>query len=88
MGRYSAFGGLDERWTSFIDLMSIDRVGTSFIVDLVIFGLFQAWLVDDDLKRRGVPNLQTPLAFVAKYVPFFGMAAYLSLRPSLPAKTD
>jgi hypothetical protein len=24
MGRYSAFGGLDERWTSFIDLMSID----------------------------------------------------------------
>jgi ketosteroid isomerase-like protein len=88
MGRYSEFGGLDERWTSFIDLMSIDRVGTSFIVDLVIFGLFQAWLVDDDLKRRGVSNLQTPLAFIAKYVPFFGMAAYLALRPSLPAKTD
>jgi hypothetical protein len=88
MGRSAEFGGLDERWTSFIDLMSIDRVGTSFIVDLVIFGLFQAWLVDDDLKRRGVSNLQTPLAFIAKYVPFFGMAAYLSLRPSLPAKTD
>jgi ketosteroid isomerase-like protein len=87
MGR-SEFGGLNERWTSFIDLMSIDRVGTSFIVDLVIFGLFQAWLVDDDLKRRGVSNLQTPLAFIAKYVPFFGLAAYLSLRPSLPAKTD
>jgi ketosteroid isomerase-like protein len=88
MGRYPEFGGLDERWTSFIDLLSIDRVGTSFVVDLVIFGLFQAWLVDDDLKRRGVSNLQTPLAFIAKYVPFFGMAAYLSLRPSLPAKTD
>jgi ketosteroid isomerase-like protein len=87
MGR-SEFGGLNERWTSFIDLMSIDRVGTSFIVDLVIFGLFQAWLVDEDLKRRGVSSLQTPLAFIAKYVPFFGMAAYLSLRPSLPAKTD
>jgi ketosteroid isomerase-like protein len=87
MGR-SEFGALDERWTSFIDLLSIDRVGTSFVVDLVIFGLFQAWLVDDDLKRRGVSNLQTPLALIAKYVPFFGMAAYLSLRPSLPTKTD
>jgi ketosteroid isomerase-like protein len=88
LGRFSEFGGLDERWTSFIDLLSIDRVGSSFIVDLVIFGLFQAWLVDDDLKRRGMSTLLTPSTFVAKYVPFFGMAAYLSLRPSLPDKTE
>jgi ketosteroid isomerase-like protein len=87
LGRSAEFGGLDERWTSFVDLLSIDRVGSSFIVDLAIFGLFQAWLVEDDLKRRGMQNLQTPLAFVAKYVPFFGMAAYLALRPPLPADT-
>jgi ketosteroid isomerase-like protein len=88
LGRYSEFGGLDERWTSFIDLLSIDRVGSSFIVDLVIFGLFQAWLVEDDLKRRGLSTVLTPSTFIAKYVPFFGMAAYLSLRPSLPDKTE
>jgi SnoaL-like domain len=75
------FGGLLERWSSFIDLLSIDRVGSSFIVDLAIFGLSQGWLVDDDVKRRGgAPDW---LVKAGKYVPFFGMAAYLTLRPSL-----
>ena len=88
LGRTADFGvGLNERWTTFIDLLSIDRVGSSFIVDLVIFGLFQAWLVDDDLRRRGMENEKnTPLALVAKYLPFFGMAAYLMLRPPIPSK--
>src|SRR6476646_3950472 len=82
-GRMAEFGSLTERWSSFMKLLSIDRVGSSFIVDLVIFGLFQGWLVDDDLKRRGVSD-SVPLAAVAKYVPFFGLAAYLFFRPPLP----
>eukprot|EP00571_Detonula_confervacea_P010369 CAMPEP_0172301720 /NCGR_PEP_ID=MMETSP1058-20130122/3545_1 /TAXON_ID=83371 /ORGANISM="Detonula confervacea, Strain CCMP 353" /LENGTH=646 /DNA_ID=CAMNT_0013011937 /DNA_START=59 /DNA_END=1996 /DNA_ORIENTATION=+ len=66
-----------ERYGSFIDLLSIDRVGSSFIVDLVIFGAFQGWFVDDDLKRRGVDvedGEEAILRNVAKYVPFFGLA--------------
>lgn len=82
IGRYADFGDLSARWSSFIRLLSIDRVGSSFIVDLVIFGLFQWWLVDDDMKRRGMDD--EVLRAVGKYVPFFGMAAYLALRPSLP----
>jgi len=86
------FGGFGERYASFIDLLSIDRVGSSFIVDLVIFALFQGWLVDDDMRRRGV-NVDggelAGLRIVAKLVPFFGLAAYLSLRPSLAdARSD
>ena len=90
VGRGEAFGAtLAERWTSFLDLLSIDRVGSSFLVDLAIFGLFQAWLVDDDLKRRGVAAGDLPrLRWVGKYLPFFGLAAYLTLRPSFPLGPD
>jgi Trk-type K+ transport system membrane component len=97
--RYDEFGGFDERYKSFIDLLSIDRVGSSFIVDLVIFALFQSWFVDDDMMRRGIVSAQVReesgtvgageweiLRNVAKYIPFFGLAVYLSLRPSLPSR--
>ncbi|GKY99628.1 hypothetical protein MPSEU_000916900 [Mayamaea pseudoterrestris] len=85
-GRMADFGVMSERWSTFLDLMSIDRVGSSFIVDLIIFGLFQGWLVNDDLIRRGMSR-SAPFAGVAKYVPFFGLAAYLALRPSLPSNS-
>ena len=81
------FGEFTERYSSFIDLLSIDRVGSSFIVDLVIFAIFQNWFVDDDLQRRGVANGEMMgLRNVAKFVPFFGLAAYITLRPELPSR--
>ena len=81
------FGEFSERYASFGDLLSIDRVGSSFIVDLVIFAVFQSWFVDDDLKRRGVEaGDMAVLRNVAKYIPFFGLAKYLTLRPSLPSR--
>jgi len=80
------FGGFNERWSSFIDLLSIDRVGSSFIVDLAIFALFQGWFVDDDLSRRGVAEEELMvLRNAAKFIPFFGLAAYLTFRPALPS---
>jgi hypothetical protein len=87
-GRMAEFGPFEERWQSFLGLLSIDRVGSSFIVDLVIFACFQGWLVDEDLKRRGITNTKSPLALVATFVPFFGMVAYLALRPSFPSDKD
>jgi len=90
--RQTEFGiDFTDRYDSFIDLLSIDRVGSSFIVDLVIFALFQSWFVDDDLKRRGVGVEDVELSGlrnVAKYVPFFGLAAYLTLRPPLSSRDD
>ena len=80
------FGDFSERYASFGDLLSIDRVGSSFIVDLVIFAAFQSWFVDDDLKRRGVQEKDLSLLRnVGKYVPFFGLATYLTVRPPLPS---
>lgn len=85
----SEFGDLQTRWASLCHLLSIDRLASSFIVDLVLFALFQGWLVDDDLRRRGVPNddLQV-LRSVAKFVPFLGLCLYLVLRPPLPLRPD
>lgn len=84
IARASDFGGLEERMSSFWQLISIDRVGSSFLVDLAIFAAFQGWLVDDDLRRRGVADDElSVLRNTAKYVPFFGLAAYMFLRPTL-----
>ncbi len=81
------FGTFGERYNSFIDLLSIDRVGSSFLVDLAIFAVFQGWFVDDDLQRRRVRDEElTVLRNVAKYIPFFGLAAYLTFRPPLPSR--
>lgn len=80
--RSDDFGDLATRYASLMDLLSIDRVGSSFLVDLAIFGLFQGWLVDDDAKRRGMDSTSA-LVKIAKYVPFFGLAAYLASRSEL-----
>ena len=89
LGRAGEYGAdFSERYASFIDLLSIDRVGSSFLVDLAIFALFQGWFVDDDMKRRGMDQDGGILKVLGKYVPFFGMAAYLLLRPSLPETGD
>ena len=81
------FGEFSERYNSFTDLLSIDRVGSSFLVDLAIFAAFQGWFVDDDLKRRGVMNGELMvLRNAAKYVPFFGLTVYFTFRPSLPTR--
>jgi hypothetical protein len=75
-----------DRMMSFMKLLSIDRVGTSFIVDLAIFALFQGWLIDDDWKWRGKSmEEETFLRQTAKFVPFWGLAFYLVLRPAYPS---
>ena len=80
------FGGLDERFTSLGTLLSQDRLGFSFLIDLVYFSVFQSWLVDDDAERRDWTSTiqeKTTLITVAKRLPFFGLAYYLFKRPTL-----
>ena len=84
------FGDLAVRWSSLTELLSHDRLGTSFVVDLVLFACFQGWLVDDDLRRRGVEPVEQGglLRDAARFIPFFGLCAYLLLRPPLPTRED
>jgi hypothetical protein len=78
------FGGLAERWASFQDLISTDRLMFAFTVELVLFGLFQGVMVDNDLVRRGIDPATSKIGWAAKLVPFFGLIAYFLMRPPLP----
>lgn len=81
------FGDWSTRLASLGKLLSNDRLGSSFVIDLVLFSFFQGWLVDDDLARRGVaPGEEPALRGAAKFVPFYGLCAYLALRPPLPER--
>jgi len=81
------FGDLSTRWTSLGQLLSGDRLGSSFVVDLVLFAIFQGWLVDDDLLRRGVrSNEMGGLRAIAKFVPFLGLCTYMLFRPAYPSR--
>ena len=78
------YGDLITRYHSLSELLSADRLASSFVVDLVLFAFFQGWLVDDDLRRRGVdPQDGGALRAAARFVPFWGLCAYLTLRPPL-----
>eukprot|EP00633_Aureoumbra_lagunensis_P010083 CAMPEP_0197316158 /NCGR_PEP_ID=MMETSP0891-20130614/41349_1 /TAXON_ID=44058 ORGANISM="Aureoumbra lagunensis, Strain CCMP1510" /NCGR_SAMPLE_ID=MMETSP0891 /ASSEMBLY_ACC=CAM_ASM_000534 /LENGTH=414 /DNA_ID=CAMNT_0042805499 /DNA_START=96 /DNA_END=1340 /DNA_ORIENTATION=- len=77
------------RYNSFsTEILAKDRLGSSFIVDLLLYALFQSWLVPDDLKRRRGVDIddsmsdRTVLRALAA-IPFFGLVAYLVFRPPL-----
>ena len=91
---WGLFGRIDEgyadfatRSSSFVDMMSTDRLGFSFVIDLLYFSLFQGWLIKDDLLRRGSSSEEidnSSLAKIGSSVPFFGLIYYLVQRPSFP----
>lgn len=88
-GRYEEFGDISTRLDSLKEIIYSDRLTFSFLIDLLYFYFFQGWLVDDDLKRRGVrENEKFVLRNIGKFVPFFGMITYLLNRPELPSKND
>lgn len=76
-------GDWATRWVAWRDLLARDRLAVSFLVDLIMFGLFQGWLVADDMARR---QWRHPWAlWGARLVPFIGLVAYLLLRPQIAA---
>ena len=85
------YSDFSVRFSSYFDFISHDRLGFSFIIDLIYFACFQGWLLDDDLLRRGVsegqPNASL-LKAVGKYVPFFGLLYYLAARPPLAVAAE
>jgi hypothetical protein len=87
LGRGEAFPDLSSRLSTLADLLSSDRLGFSFCVDLLYFFAFQGWLVDDDVRRRdwgAVSSVEREsLVKAAKRVPFFGLAYYFFKRPAL-----
>ena len=77
------FGDVAARTQSLAELLSGDRLGSSFLVDLGLYAVFQSWLVPDDLRRRGVEGDDALGYRALSLVPFYGLAAYLLVRPPI-----
>lgn len=77
------YGNLAERVSSFIELASSDRLTFAFVMDAIYYGLFQGWLIDDDLKRRQEAENTEVIRRIGKTVPFVGLVIYLLARPPL-----
>lgn len=82
-GRPELFGA--DRFDTFKELASTDRLTSSFIVDITSYSLFQAWLVPDDLKRRNVVTNDEKTKYLAlSAIPFIGLVVYFLVRRKLP----
>ena len=70
VGARPAFGGLDQRIAYFAQQVLSDRVTLAFCVDVLLFGLFQTWLMGavmaDDARHRWL-----------RWIPFWGLALWL-----------
>ena len=84
LARPEEYGNFGTRYTSFLNLLSINRVGT-FIVDLAIFVAFKGWFIDNNLMQQEVGFAESLLLQnAAKFVLLFRLVAYLTLCLSLP----
>lgn len=80
------FGDWQARWQDLRTLISNDRLAYSFWIDLIVFWLFQSWLVKDDMSRR---QWQNPvILWIARLIPFLGLVLYFCSRPALKIKAD
>lgn len=74
------FGDGPTRWASLMEILQGDRLAYSFLIDLLVFWLFQGWLVSDDMARRQWVN--PAIGWIARLVPFVGLVVYMVRRPS------
>lgn len=83
-------GDLSDRLAFARGLLTTDRVSLAFAIDCLIYSAAQAWMIGEEydlLSMRnegkngggGTSSSLPPRALA--YVPFFGMAAWLALRP-------
>ncbi|MBU7583347.1 MAG: hypothetical protein KAF91_10645 [Nostoc sp. TH1S01] len=75
------YGDITTRWQALVELLFSDRLAYSFLTDMLVFWLFQSWLVKDDMARRQWHNQK--ILWLVRLVPFWGLIIYLWLRPSL-----
>ncbi|KAL5726200.1 hypothetical protein ACHQM5_009263 [Ranunculus cassubicifolius] len=74
------FGSLTDRWQFMISYLGSERLAYAFIWDIVLYTIFQPWLIGENLQNVEVNKV----GIVSKlsYIPVVGLVAYLlSLEP-------
>uniref|UniRef100_A0ACD5URC8 Uncharacterized protein n=1 Tax=Avena sativa TaxID=4498 RepID=A0ACD5URC8_AVESA len=75
-GRADAdFGGISDRWQYAQDYVFTERFAYAFICDILLYSIFQPWLIGDNLQN--VKPKATEFVSVARFIPVVGIVAYL-----------
>ncbi|KAM5567688.1 hypothetical protein ABKV19_015646 [Rosa sericea] len=71
----SNFGGISERWEFLINYLGSERLAYAFIWDIVLYSVFQPWLIGDNLQN--VKSDKIGIVNYLRFVPVIGLVAYL-----------
>ncbi|KAK9105682.1 hypothetical protein Scep_022526 [Stephania cephalantha] len=69
------YGTVAERWQFLLNYISSERLAYAFIWDIVLYSIFQPWLIGDNLQ-----NVQPSMIGIVsnlRFVPVVGLVAYL-----------
>ncbi|KAK9091241.1 hypothetical protein Sjap_024418 [Stephania japonica] len=69
------FGTAAERWQFLLNYIGSERLAYAFIWDIVLYSVFQPWLIGDNLEN--VQPSMTGIVSNLRFVPVVGLVAYL-----------
>ncbi|KAL4184245.1 hypothetical protein AMTRI_Chr10g224600 [Amborella trichopoda] len=69
------FGAVGDRWGYFVEYILSDRIAYAFVWDIVLYIIFQPWLVGDNLQN--VEENNVGLVNALRFIPYVGLGAYL-----------
>ena len=70
-----SFGGIAERWEFLISYLGSERLAYAFIWDIVLYTIFQPWLIGDNLQN--VQQSKFGVVNYLRFIPVIGLIAYL-----------
>ncbi|KAL2649694.1 hypothetical protein R1flu_017822 [Riccia fluitans] len=69
------FGGIKERWGYLLEYIGRERLAYAFIWDIILYTVFQPWLIGDNLSNVREENRE--FVRVLRFVPYVGLFAYV-----------
>ncbi|KAJ3679682.1 hypothetical protein LUZ60_017693 [Juncus effusus] len=71
----SQFGGITDRIEYLVSYLGSERSAYAFIWDIVLYSIFQPWLIGDNIANVKRSNVE--FVNVVRFVPVLGLVAYL-----------
>ncbi|KAK3421707.1 hypothetical protein EUGRSUZ_G02336 [Eucalyptus grandis] len=69
------FGGIADRLDFLVSYLGSERLAYAFIWDIVLYTVFQPWLIGDNL--RNIEDSKTGIVNYLRFIPVVGLIAYL-----------
>lgn len=69
------FGNLKDRWVFLLNYLGSERLAYAFVWDIVLYAIFQPWLIGDNLQN--VKESRLEIVRNLRFIPVVGLVAYL-----------